>query len=503
VLIVLILSSIGSYFIVSVVTGKIAVINIYIPILTTDDRDYVLNLLDRAARPDVRAVVLVIDSEGGLASYVEEIYKDLLILRETKPVVASIVGLGVSGSYYIAVASNYIYTESTAYVGNVGVIGTPPEKAEPSERRVETGPYKLTGIPAKDFPLKVQMAFESFAGAVLEQRAGRLKIDKRELSKAMVYTGQDAVKLGLADEVGSSHDALRKAAALARLLSYQVVTINKLVADFFSTFSSSTEVARNLDKLNPPPALYYMYLPALTYSKNYFVPYSDLKNSTSLDLSASSTIRGTILVDYSHDNAFYRRELNVILGEAVSRGYRISFADTSDDFKHGLQKAKALVVISPTYPFSDSEIEGVKNFTEGGGKVLIIAEVTKIYMSAINTLSQEFGIVFSEGYLYDLDENYGNYRDIIVTSFGSAPVVKDLKKLVFYTATSIKGNFTSLANTRPTTIYSDSERSGTYTVITSAKNLLAISDFTFMTEPYCYVEDNYQLIINIIKFLIQ
>jgi hypothetical protein len=160
-------------------------------------------------------------------------------------------------------------------------------------------------------------------------------------------------------------------------------------------------------------------------------------------------------------------------------------------------------VISPTDLFSDSEIEAVKNFTLGGGKVLMIAAVTRIDMSPINTLSQEFGIIFAEGYLYDLDENYDNYRDITVTSFGSAPVMEGLKELVFYTATSIKGNFTSLANTLPTTIYSESERAGNYTVIASAKNVLAISDFAFMTEPYCYVEDNYQLIINIIEFLTQ
>jgi ClpP class serine protease len=311
-----------------VVTGKIGVISISIPILTSDDRDYVLSLVDHARSPDVRAVVLVIDSEGGVVSYAEEIYRDLLILRETKPVVASIVGLGVSGSYYIAVASNYIYTESTASVGNVGVIGTLPEEVRPDETTAETGPYKHTGIPATDFQLQIQIAFESFAGAVLQQRAGRLKIDKRELSKGIAYMGEDAVRLGLADEVGSSYDAIRKAAALAGLLSYQVVAINQLVGECYSCSSEdSADVARNLDTLNPPPAIYYLYLPSLTgYSSNYFVPYSNLNNGTSLNLSASSAIRGTILVDYSHDNSFDRRELNVFLGEAVSRGYRLSFA---------------------------------------------------------------------------------------------------------------------------------------------------------------------------------
>ena len=501
VLIILIVSSIGSYFVAYAVNGKIAVINISIPILTREDRDYVLNLVNDAARPDVRAVVLFIDSEGGVASYAEEIYRDLLSLRATKPIVASIVGLGVSGSYYIAVASNYIYTESTAFVGNVGVVGTLPERVEPSEARVETGPYKLIGISAKDFRFKVQLAFDSFADAVLAQRAEKLKIDKRELSKGQIYIGLDAVKLGLADEIGSSYDALRKAASLAGLLSYQVVTINKQLGVYLSAFSSRTEVVNDLDRLNPPPTLYYMYLPSLTkYSRSYVAPYASL-NSTSHAFPSSSTIRGTILVDYSHYNRFYRYELNAFLGEVVSRGYKISYAETSDEFKSGLSRATALIVISPTVRFTGSEIDAVKNFMEGGGKVLIMAEVTRIFMSTLNMFSAEFGMVFSEGYLYDLDEYYGNYRDIIVANFESAAVMKDLKKLVFYTATSIKGNFTPLANTRPTTIYSDSEKPGTYTVIASANNLLAIGDFTFMTEPYCYVEDNYQLLLNMIEFL--
>lgn len=144
-----------------------------------------------------------------------------------------------------------------------------------------------------------------------------------------------------------------------------------------------------------------------------------------------------------------------------------------------------------------------RNSSKEAGKLLLIAEVTRIFMSSMNTLSREFGIVFTEGYLYNLDENYGNYRDIIVTSFADGPVMKGLKKLVFYTATCIKGKASSLANTTQTTIYSESERSANYTVIAINKNVLAVGDFTFITEPFCYVEDNYKLITNIVKFLTQ
>mgnify|MGYP001041902103 FL=1 len=493
-----------SYIVLSATTGKIGILDISFPVVEVADRDHVLDLIDRAAGGDIKAVVLRVDSEGGVVSYIQEAYRGVLKLQEKKPIVACIVGLGVSGSYHIAIASSWIYTEPFSFIGNIGVIGRLPEKLYPIETRIETGPYKLTGISEKNFPLMVQEAFESFLNEVLAQRGERLKVDKVELSKGLIYTGAEAIKLGLADEIGSSLDAVQKAAGLARLLKYEVVNINRLVKSSRNTFASRAVLAKNLDMLNPPPAIYYMFLPSLSVlSREYSTLYAKSTPPSRQAVVPPNATLGTFLVDDAHRNAFDRDELNVLLTEAVSRGYTISYAEYGADFREKLPKAKALIIINPTYPFTEGEIDLVKVFVEGGGKVLLIAEVARIFMREINTLSAEFGMVFGEGYLYNLVENYGNYRNIVVTGLANASITRNLRTIVLYLATSISGRASPIAYTTETTVYSGSERPGRYAVISSNKYIVAIADFTFLTEPFCYVEDNYKLLTNIIEFLIQ
>ena len=489
------------YLLLLAVTGKVGVVDINFPIIDMADRDRVLELIDRAASEDIKAVVLRIDCEGGVVSYIEEAYRGFLRLRERKPIVACVVGMGVSGGYYIAIASNLIYTEPFSFIGNIGVVGRSPGKPYPTETWIETGPYKMTGFSEKHFSIFVQRAFESFLNEVLAQRGERLKADRAELSKGMVYLGDEAVKLGLVDGIGSSSDAVEKAAGLARLLKHEVVSINRLVRSSASIYASRFVDTRNLDMLNPPPAIYYMFLPSLSNLSKEYQTLSTRSMQPRWPVVSPNATLGTLLVDRAHNNAFNQEELNLLHVEAVSRGYTISYAEDRSEFSERLPKAKGLIIINPTKPFNQSEIERVKRFVDGGGRVLLVAEVTRIYMSDINTLSAEFGMVFGEGYLYNLVENYGNYRNIIVTDFTNMSVTRNLGRVVLYTATSIGGKASPVASTAETTIYSRSERTGRYTVISSNKHIIAIADFTFLTEPFCYVEDNYKLVTNIIEFL--
>jgi hypothetical protein len=106
------------------------------------------------------------------------------------------------------------------------------------------------------------------------------------------------------------------------------------------------------------------------------------------------------------------------------------------------------------------------------------------------------------GFLYNLKENYGNYRNIIITNFKD-PLSKDVKKVVFYTSTYIHTIGNSVAITSNSTVYSGKEIEGEYSVISINDKVMAVADFTFMTEPYCYEEDNYKLIKNIINYLVE
>ena len=175
----------------------------------------------------IKAVVVEIDSLGGGAVPSEEIYLSLVKLKKKKPVVAYINLWGLSGGYYIASAANFIYAKPTSLVGNIGVWSSlPPERQEPFENIASSGPYKRT-TPRRDVINWTEMIKESFLRAVISQRGERLKISKAELSKARIYIGIEALRNGLIDEIGSSSDAIERAAELAGIRGYERLDINE------------------------------------------------------------------------------------------------------------------------------------------------------------------------------------------------------------------------------------------------------------------------------------
>ena len=106
---------------------KVAIIPISGAIMDQSYTDNILDALRRAGDDrSIKAVVLQIDSPGGGAPVVEQIYLDVLRLRGKKPVVASVGSMAASGGYYIAIAAENIYAPPTAEVGSVGVISTLP-----------------------------------------------------------------------------------------------------------------------------------------------------------------------------------------------------------------------------------------------------------------------------------------------------------------------------------------------------------------------------------------
>ncbi len=101
---------------------------------------------------DIRAVVLVMNSPGGTVSDTESVYREIVTLKQEKPVVTVIEGIDASGGYYVAAASDYIFAKASSEIGNIGVIGTQPEKPSVYEDIYSTGPYKIWGMP-RDFLL--------------------------------------------------------------------------------------------------------------------------------------------------------------------------------------------------------------------------------------------------------------------------------------------------------------------------------------------------------------
>jgi len=127
------------------------------------------------------------------------------------------------------------------------------------ENTITTGTLKGLGTPRKDLTSQVQMIQESFLRAVMFQRGDRLKISKEELANAKIYVGFEALRLGLIDELGTKSDAIGKAAKLAHIRNYKVVSLND-VPTAGLTFSLSVDESIFNSSTNTVPLNYYVYI---------------------------------------------------------------------------------------------------------------------------------------------------------------------------------------------------------------------------------------------------
>jgi protease-4 len=206
----------------------IGTISISGPIIEQAYTDDILEMLRYATdNRNIKSVVLQIDSPGGEASLIEQIYLDVLRLRKEKPIVASIGARGASGGYYIAVASNFIYAQPSSQAGSIGAWTSLPTPEELKEDMITTGPFKSTGGSRRKAVADLETVKEEFVSAVMSQRGARLKLLPEELCRAEIYSGSESLKYGLIDDIGTSTAAIQKAAKVAGIRNYSVIDINK------------------------------------------------------------------------------------------------------------------------------------------------------------------------------------------------------------------------------------------------------------------------------------
>jgi len=234
---------------------NVATITISGPILGQAYVDDALDMVNYARENDsIKAVVLRIDTSGGGASAVEEIYLDVLRLRQQKPVVVSVGTIAASGGYYVAVASDFIYAEPTSQIGSIGAWVSLPQPEELDEDIVTTGPFKATGGSRRKVTGWLEMLRQDFVEAVMVQRGDRLQLSGEELSRAEIYLGTESLRYGLIDAIGTRTDALEKAADLAHIRNYGVMEleIQKPVILFFSMEALKSQTGTT-------PVYYYLY----------------------------------------------------------------------------------------------------------------------------------------------------------------------------------------------------------------------------------------------------
>jgi protease-4 len=183
----------------------------------------------RAARRNrrVRAVLLYVDSPGGSALASDLIHRELVRLREKKPVVAYFGDVAASGGYYVGAPCQRIVAQPTTITGSIGVVSMRPVVSELAER-IGLRPQALLAAPHADmlspyrrfdareeemFEAELDAVYRAFVGVVASGR-GRSFEDMERVARGRVWSGADALRLGLVDELGGFDHAVAALRAL-------------------------------------------------------------------------------------------------------------------------------------------------------------------------------------------------------------------------------------------------------------------------------------------------
>ncbi|MCA9289290.1 MAG: signal peptide peptidase SppA [Phycisphaerales bacterium] len=194
--------------------------------------DRLVASLDKAAEDrSVRAVVLRIDSPGGSVTASDVMYREIARFRERtgKPVIASLSTVAASGGYYIALAADEIVTEPTCITGSIGVIFPTFNFSEAmnrwgiASRAVVSRPNKDLASPFEPMEEEhyailqrlVDEDYARFRGLVVERRPGLSESNLEQATDGRIFSGQQAIDLGLADSAGGIREAFDRALAAA------------------------------------------------------------------------------------------------------------------------------------------------------------------------------------------------------------------------------------------------------------------------------------------------
>lgn len=205
--------------------------------------------LDKLAGDDeVKAVVFRVNSPGGSAYVSEQIWKAVVDLKAKKPVVVSMGDYAASGGYYISCAANKIVAERGTLTGSIGVFGIIPNLAgtfkllDVTTDIVKTGPYADFGDVSRpmreDEKALVQKKIESMYDLFLTRCSDGRGIPKDSIDhigQGRVWTGEQALELGLVDKLGGMDVAVEEAASLAGVAAY-TVTVANTKKNFFTEY---------------------------------------------------------------------------------------------------------------------------------------------------------------------------------------------------------------------------------------------------------------------------
>jgi protease-4 len=195
------------------------------------------------ADDSIKAVILEVDSPGGTVTASDEIYHEFMKLKATnRKVVVSMRSLAASGGYYLSMAADKLYAQPTTLTGSIGVIWPSFEVTKLMEKwgvqsevvkSDNAEDFKDAGSPFKKFTEQdrqyikgiVNDAHGKFSAIVAKGRAGKLKAPMNEVANGKIWTSDDALKMGLIDEIAYMDDVCTKTASDAGLSNPTIIRL--------------------------------------------------------------------------------------------------------------------------------------------------------------------------------------------------------------------------------------------------------------------------------------
>ncbi len=241
----------GGYF-----GPRVAIVELEGVILDVDD--LIKDLKSYRDNPQVRAVVIRINSPGGVVAPSQELHDALVRLRQGgKPVVASLGSVAASGGYYVAVAADRIYANPGTLTGSIGVIMQMANFEQLMKKVgvdyvvVKAGAFKDVGNPGRPMTPEERRVLQAllddvhgqFIGAVAEGR----KLDRAQVTQfadGRIFSGTQAKALQMIDELGGLEDAVNGAAQLAGIRVPPKVILPKRRISIFDLLRSQLGIAR-------------------------------------------------------------------------------------------------------------------------------------------------------------------------------------------------------------------------------------------------------------------
>jgi protease-4 len=249
---------------------KVALIRIEGPIV--DSKEAIDTLKDYVKDLSVKAIVLRVDSPGGAVAPSQEIYEEVRKAVAKKTVVVSMGSVAASGGYYIAAPATRIIANPGTLTGSIGVIMEIPNmegllaKIGVKSEVIKSGRHKdiasvFRGIKPEERAILQNVldnVHDQFINAVSDGRK-MLREDVQKIADGRIYTGEQALTVGLVDELGNLEDAVKAAAKLSGIRGEPSVVSREEKFSLISLLRG--KMPKELTELVPSVKVKYLFTP--------------------------------------------------------------------------------------------------------------------------------------------------------------------------------------------------------------------------------------------------